>query len=279
MLWIHNVETGNTVLSRQLSSSPVLQLRKVKTKVPTISKKAAAAKARRKEALKKKRNIYEHEKMPLTEAINVLRAVEVARPNATYELIVKTEMKQGTAIPKGRINLPREAKQKARDKILVFAEGRQADEAKKAGADIVGGPELIEGVINGRHQATIFLCTPNLIRTITPKLGRVLGPRGLMPSERRGTVTDDIAGYIRRLQGSDEWKGDKAGTIRTPIAKLQWPIDDVIKNVRHFITTVKRATGIQKDDAESKKGNKPSTSITKVVLSSNQGPGIQIADV
>lgn len=66
----------------------------------------------------------------------------------------------------------------------------------------------------------MFLCTPALIRAITPKLGRVLGPRGLMPSERRGTVTEDIANYIRRLKGTSEWKGDKAGTIRAPIAKV-----------------------------------------------------------
>ncbi|KZT27578.1 ribosomal protein L1 [Neolentinus lepideus HHB14362 ss-1] len=266
------------VLTRQLSTTPVLQLRQVKKKVPTISKKAAAAKARRK-AMKKRRNIYEYEKMPLAEAINVLRAVEVARSNATYELIVKTEMKQGTPIPKGRINLPREAKEKTRDRVLVFAEGRQADDARKAGADIVGGPELIDGIISGRHQATTFLCTPALIRAITPRLGRVLGPRGLMPSERRGTVTDDIVGYIRRIQGSDEWKGDKAGTIRAPIGKLQWPVDDVTKNVRHFLTAVKRAIGIQTDETEKTRNNKPSSSITKVVLSSNQGPGIQIADI
>ena len=73
---------------------------------------------------------------------------------------------------------------------------------------------------SGRIQATLFLSTPTLIKTISQRLGRVLGPRGLMPSERRGTVTDDVAGYIRRLQGTTEWKGDKDGTIRTPIAKV-----------------------------------------------------------
>ena len=73
---------------------------------------------------------------------------------------------------------------------------------------------------SGRIQATLFLSTPTLVKTISQRLGRVLGPRGLMPSERRGTVTDDVAGYIRRLQGTTEWKGDKDGTVRTPIAKV-----------------------------------------------------------
>jgi large subunit ribosomal protein L1 len=150
--------------------------------------------------------------------------VEVARPNNTYELVIKTAMSKGNAVPKGRINLPRSVKQKAKDIVCVFAEGRQADEAKRAGADIVGGPEIVDGVASGRLQATTFVCTPALIRAISPKLGRILGPRGLMPSERRGTVTDDIAGFMKRIAGSEEWKGDKAGTIRTPIAKVTFPI-------------------------------------------------------
>lgn len=74
------------------------------------------------------------------------QAVEVAHPNATYELVIKTEMKKGTTIPKGRYSLPRETKAQKQDRILVFAEGRLAEEAKKAGADIVGGPELVDGV-------------------------------------------------------------------------------------------------------------------------------------
>ena len=148
-------------------------------------------------------------------------------------------MPKGTTIPKGRLTWPREAKPQSEERVLVFAEGRQADEAKRAGAHIVGGLELVDDVstflkppcsrlifpqiINGRHNPTTILCVPNLLRSITPKLGRVLGPRGLMPSERRGTVTEDIAGYIRRMQGSVEWKGDKTGTIRTGIAKVRDP--------------------------------------------------------
>ena len=146
-------------------------------------------------------------------------------------------MPKGTTIPKGRLTWPREAKPQSEERILVFAEGRQADEAKRAGAHIVGGLELVDDVstfskppcswlissqiINGHHNPTTILCVPNLLRSITPKLGRVLGPRGLMPSERRGTVTEDIAGYIRRMHGSVEWKGDRAGTIRTAIAKVR----------------------------------------------------------
>ncbi|KDQ63034.1 hypothetical protein JAAARDRAFT_188658 [Jaapia argillacea MUCL 33604] len=267
--------------TRQFSNTSALLARQKHKKLPVVSKKAREAKLRRKLA-KKPKSVYEHEKMTLSEAIAVLRAVEVSRPNATFEIVVKTEMKSGTAVPRGRINLPREAKTSNRDKILVFAEGRVAEEARKAGADIVGGQELIDGVASGRFMATTYLCTPSLIRAITPKLGRILGPRGVMPSERRGTVTEDIVGYIRRLQGTAEWKGDKEGTIRAPIAKINWPVDDVVNNIRFFLMSIKKAIGQVRDTSDADKArkaaNKPSTSILKVVLSSNQGPGIRIAD-
>ncbi|OJT08477.1 50S ribosomal protein L1 [Trametes pubescens] len=265
---------------RQFHYTPAILARKER-KPPVPTKKQLLIKER-KRAKKMKKNVYDNEKMTLDDAITVLRAVEVASPNSTYELVVKTEMGKGTTIPKGRFNLPRETKEQSKDRILVFAEGRQAEEAKKAGADIVGGLELVEGIINGRHQATLFLCSSSLIRGITPKLGRVLGPRGLMPSERRGTVTDDIGGFIRRLKGTSEWKGDKEGTIRQPIAKMHFPVNDVVKNIRYFLTVVKRATGnIRDPKAEATKkdtSQKPSQAITRVLLSSRQGPSIQIVD-
>ena len=76
----------------------------------------------------------------------VMQAVEVGSPNATYELVIKTAMPRGSAIPKGRVSLPREPKAKPKDKVLVFADGKAAEDAKKAGAEIVGGAELVEGV-------------------------------------------------------------------------------------------------------------------------------------
>jgi len=256
---------------RFFASSQSLQYKKARTQKATKRDKG------KKKTGKTRVDIYNSEKLTLMDAISILRAVEVGRPNATFELFVKTQMKSGVAVPKGRVTLPRDAKPKSEDKILVFAEGRQAEEAKRAGAHVVGGPELIEAVLKNRHQATTILCTPALVRTITPKLGRFLGPLGLMPSERRGTVTDDIAGYIQRLHGTSEWRADKSGNIRTAIAKLNFPVEDVVKNIDHFMTSVKRVTGnLRDDDAKKAKSTKPVTQITKVILSSNQGPGIRI---
>ncbi|KAG2337844.1 hypothetical protein BDR05DRAFT_1045220 [Suillus weaverae] len=84
------------------------------------------------------------------------------------------------------------------------ARGTKADEARSAGAHIVGGIELADGIVSGKHDATTILCSAALIRAITPKLGRVLGPRGLMPSGRRWTVTDDFVGDLRRLSVTTE---------------------------------------------------------------------------
>jgi large subunit ribosomal protein L1 len=262
----------------EFSTTASMLARKDPKARPPPSKKALAAKER-KRARKAPKSVYEHEKMPLLDAIQVLRAVEVARPNTTYELVIKTAMPKGASVPKGRISFPRPVKEeeKARDIIAVFAEGRLADEAKRAGADHVGGAEMADAVASGRIQATTFLCTPALLRTITPKLGRILGPRGLMPSERRGTVTEDIAGYIEKLQGTTEWKGDPAGTIRTPIGKLHWSVEEVAKNVSFFLQTVKRATGnVKETGLDPKKDTKPTNAITRVILSSTYGPAIRL---
>ncbi|KAH7106989.1 ribosomal protein L1-like protein [Auriculariales sp. MPI-PUGE-AT-0066] len=174
---------------------------------------------------------------------------------------------------------------------MVFAEGKVAETARAVGAQIVGGTEMIEGLLDGTLKPNIILCTPGLIRAITPRLGRFLGPKGLMPSPRRGTVTDDIRGFIARTQGSNEWKADKGGVIRSPMGKIDWPHEDISKNVRAYVTSVIKATTKKgQNQAASDKSafsrmlakragkEKIKTAISRVVLSSSQGPGIVISD-
>ncbi|KAJ3993099.1 ribosomal protein L1-like protein [Lentinula boryana] len=267
---------GPIFLHRPFTQSSVVQARDTKrSKIRTPSKKALAAKQKRR-AAKAALKQGKLEQLPLLDAISTLRAVEVASPKAMYELYVKTEMGSGVAVPKGRFKLPKEAKARAEEKVLVFAEGRQAEEAKKAGAHVVGGIELIDGILNNRIRATTYLSTTSLIRAITPRLGRFLGQQGLMPSERRGTVTDDIAGYIERIQGTSEWKADKTGNIHMPIGSMHFSVDDVVRNFRHFMTSVKKSTGNIKDNRQ--KETKKPVVINKVLLSSTRGPGIRIID-
>ncbi|KAJ7750250.1 ribosomal protein L1-like protein [Mycena metata] len=266
------------LFSRQFTTTRPVLARKKESQRKIPSKKAMAAKIRRR--LAKEARLVDHsDDMTLDAAIAVLRAVEVARPHGAYELYVKTDLRgAGIAVPKGRINIPREPKPKAEDTIMVFAEGRPAEEAKRLGAQIVGGPEMIEGVLSGRLRANTILCTPDLIRAITPKLGRFLGPLGLMPAERRGTVTDDIAGYIKRIKSSSEWKADRAGNIRMPIARMDFPIEDVVKNFRYVLDSIKRVTGNVKLRDRSQENTRKVTPIMKVTLSSRHAPGIPISD-
>ncbi|KAF9015762.1 ribosomal protein L1-like protein [Cyathus striatus] len=270
------------VHTRQFSASSALLARKQKTTIRVPSKQALASKARRKAAAAAAEDAKQ-QKLTLQEAIAVLRSVEVASPNCAYELFIKTDFGSGTTVPKGRVALPREPKSnKTEETVLVFAEGRLADEAKKAGAHIVGGVELIDGILDRRIRATTILCTPALVRAIVPKLGRFLGPLGLMPSERRGTVTENIAEYIRRMNESNEWRADRHGYIRLPIAMMDYPVHDVVANVKEFMTSVKKATGNTREDDAARKnkviGAKPKIPILKVMLSSRKGPGIRISD-
>jgi len=224
--------------------------------------------------------------MRLDEAMEVLRAVEVTRPWAAFELTIKTYLPRGSAIPQGRITFPRQPKPKTKEgQIVVFADGKKAEEAKQAGASVVGGLELVEQILSGKIKASTYLSTPAFISQVQRQLGRFLGPQGLMPSERRGTVTENIVGYLRNIDTSQQWKADKHGTIRTPVGKLSFPNADVKQNVKHFVEVVSNPSGKKPTTSVGGGGSSRSNiggskaTITKVILSSTQGPSIQLSDV
>lgn len=131
-----------------------------------------------------------------------------------------THFVKGSAPPRGRISLPRDPRA-SQEQMLVFAEGKKVLQAKKLGAAYAGGAELIDDVLSGKISPTKVLCTPALLPVITPKLARFLGPKGLMPAHRRGTVTDDIAAAVKQAKGTLDWKGDKQGMIRVPIGRVR----------------------------------------------------------
>jgi len=101
---------------------------------------------------------------------------------------------------------------------------------------------------------------------------------GLMPTERRGTVTDDVEGYIKRIKSSSEWKADRAGNIRMPIARMDFSIEDVVKNFRYVMDAIKRVTGNVKLRDTREDNQRKVIPITKVTLSSRSAPGIPISD-
>ncbi|CAO3668772.1 unnamed protein product [Umbelopsis ramanniana] len=202
--------------------------------------------------------------LDLHEAIRILKAVEVGRPQHQIEMHVQCKIEKSTPPIRGSISLPRGVKQEA--SILVFAEGKKADEARSAGAAYVGGQELIEQVKNGDIKFDKCLATPDMLPAVA-KIARVLGPKGLMPTLKKGTVTEDIFSTVQKSKGSFDFKGDKNGVLHTGFARVSFTPEEIEANLRAVLEEVK-AFG----KAHNLKGV-----IRNVVLSSTRGPGIHIS--
>ncbi|CAM0141163.1 hypothetical protein VKS41_009254 [Umbelopsis sp. WA50703] len=202
--------------------------------------------------------------LDLHEAIRVLKAAEVGRPQHQLEMHVQCKIEKSTPPIRGSIILPRNVKQEAT--ILVFAEGKKAEEARAAGATYVGGQELIEQVKNGELKFDKCISTPDMLPAVA-KIARVLGPKGLMPTLKKGTVTEDIVSTVQQSKGSFDFKGDKNGVLHTGFARVSFTPEEIEANLKAILEEVK-AFG----KAHSLKGV-----IRNVVLSSTRGPGIHIS--
>jgi len=213
--------------------------------------------------------------MNVENAVSVLRAVDVAASSSAYELTVTTKFVRGQVVPRGKISLPRDARA-APETVLVFATGKAANTARAAGAHHVGGEELIPDVLASKITPTKVICVPVLLPTIQKQLARFLGPKGLMPSEKRGTVTADVVGAVKLAQGTMNWKGDRLGVIRAPVGRVSWPVEDVIKNIKAFMGAVRLGTA--PEGSEPAPARKKASSVLQVFLSSRQGPGIRLLD-
>ncbi|KAF9374297.1 hypothetical protein CPC16_001385 [Podila verticillata] len=150
--------------------------------------------------------------------------------------------------------------------ILVFAEGKLAEEARASGANIVGGPELIKEVEEGKHKFDKCISTPGMYPSVT-RLARILGPKGLMPTTKKGTVTEDIAGVIKSQTAAFDVRGDKNGVVHTIIGKVSWDQKDIEGNYQIIMDQMKVLSAerfVKKDW------------IKNVYISSTQGPGIPL---
>jgi large subunit ribosomal protein L1 len=181
--------------------------------------------------------------LDLHEAIRVLKAAEVGRPQHQLEMHVQCKIEKSTPPIRGSIILPRNVKQEAT--ILVFAEGKKAEEARAAGATYVGGQELIEQVKNGELKFDKCISTPDMLPAVA-KIARVLGPKGLMPTLKKGkedvqnlsltantntgpsgTVTEDIVSTVQQSKGSFDFKGDKNGVLHTGFARVSFTPEEI----------------------------------------------------
>lgn len=207
-----------------------------------------------------------------TKVLSASEAIEILKksPPVKFEQSVEVSLRLGVDPRKsdqnvrGTVALPKGTGKTLR--ILVFAKGDKATEAQQHGADFVGHQELVDKVAGGWTDFDAVIATPDMMRDVG-KLGKVLGPRGLMPTPKAGTVTTDVATAIRELKGGKiEFKSDRHGVVNSMVGKLNFSIEDLIQNIKAFVAAVVRV--------------KPSTAkgvyLKGITLSSTMGPGVRV---
>lgn len=203
----------------------------------------------------------------LLEAVELVKKVAPAKFDETVELAVRlgVDPKKADQQVRGAVVLPHGTGKTKR--VLVFAKGEKAKEAEQAGADYVGDEDLINKVSQGWFDFDVVVATPDMMGQVG-KLGRILGPRGLMPNPKTGTVTFDVAKAIEEIKaGKIEYRVDKAGIIHVPVGKVSFESDKLVENVKTVVEALIKA----------KPAAAKGTYLRSVALSSTMGPGIRVA--
>lgn len=202
----------------------------------------------------------------LNNAVAILKECPPVKFDQSVDISLKmgVDPRKSDQLVRGTVSLPNGTGKQIR--ILVFAEGDRLKEALAAGADYAGNDELLEKVSGGWTDFDAVIATPGMMRNVG-KLGKVLGPRGLMPTPKAGTVTTDIAKALQELKGGKiEFKLDKHGVINNIIGKISFAADKIVENILAFIQAVLKAK------PASAKGNY----IESIVISSTMGPGLKV---
>ena len=203
----------------------------------------------------------------LDEAVALLLGFETAGFDETVEVSLKlgVDPRKGDQIVRGSVVLPHGTGRTVR--VAVFAEGDAADDATEAGADVVGGPDLVEKVQGGFTDFDVAIATPAMMRHVG-KLGRILGPQGKMPSPKGGTVTDRTGQAVREFRaGKVEYRVDDTANVHAPVGKKSFDAEKIVENAEALVESVRAARPV------AAKGNY----ILKASLSSTMGPGIPLA--
>jgi large subunit ribosomal protein L1 len=203
---------------------------------------------------------------PLPEAVQLIKDRAKAKFDETIEVAMNlgVDPRHADQMVRGVVNLPNGSGRTQR--VAVFARGAKAEEAKAAGADIVGAEDLVEKVNAGQIEFDRCIATPDLM-PLVGRLGKVLGPRGLMPNPKVGTVTADVTNAVRGAKGgSVEFRVEKAGIIHAGVGKASFPAEKLVENVRAF------ADAVQKAKPAGAKGS----FVNKISISSTMGPGVKI---
>jgi large subunit ribosomal protein L1 len=217
--------------------------------------------------LKTAREGVDREKFyPLGEAVKVVKSRAKAKFDETIEVAMNlgVDPKHADQMVRGVCNLPNGSGRTLR--VAVFARGPKAEEAKAAGADVVGAEDLVEQVQGGTINFDRCIATPDLMGLVG-RLGKVLGPRGLMPNPRVGTVTMDVTSAVKAAKGGAvEFRVEKAGIVHAGVGKASFSDEQLVQNVKAFVHAVIRAK------PAGAKGNY----LNRISLSSTQGVGVKV---
>jgi len=203
---------------------------------------------------------------PITDAVKLVKERAKAKFDETIEIAMNlgVDPRHADQMVRGVVSLPNGTGRTQR--VAVFARGAKADEAKAAGADIVGAEDLVERVQSGNIDFDRCVATPDLM-PLVGRLGKVLGPRGLMPNPKVGTVTMDVTSAIKGAKGgSVEFRVEKAGIIHAGVGKVSFATDKLVENIKAF------ADAVQKAKPAGAKGQY----INRVAVSSTMGLGVKV---
>jgi len=202
----------------------------------------------------------------IEDAVPLVQKVKYAKFDETVELTLRlgVDPKHADQMVRGTVVLPHGLGKTKR--VLAIAGGEKQKEAQEAGADFVGGDDMVEKIMGGWTDFDAVVATPDMMRSVG-KLGKVLGPRGLMPNPKTGTVSTDIAKAVKEIKaGKVEFRVDKTGIIHAPVGKISFPAQNLIENAHALVDSVVKA--------------KPSAAkgkyLKSVTMSSTMGPGIAI---
>jgi large subunit ribosomal protein L1 len=202
----------------------------------------------------------------VTESVDLVKELAHAKFDETVELAVRlgVDPRKADQIVRGTLSLPHGTGRSVR--VAVFAAGDPAAEAREAGADEVGADDLVARVEGGFTDFDVAIATPDLMGQVG-KLGRILGPRGLMPNPKTGTVTNDVGKAVAEFKaGRVEYRTDKVGNIHVPVGKVSFPKEQLTDNVHAVVDELVRA----------KPASAKGRYLRAVTLASTMGPGVRI---
>src|SRR6056297_1907342 len=206
------------------------------------------------------------EELSVEDAVALVKANAKAKFDETIEIAMNlgVDPRHADQMVRGTVNLPNGTGKTVR--VAVFARGPKADEATAAGADIVGAEDLMETIQGGTIDFDRCIATPDMM-PIVGRLGKVLGPRNLMPNPKIGTVTMDVKEAVEAAKGGQvQFKAEKAGVVHAGVGKVSFDTDKLVENVRAFVDAVSKA----------KPAGAKGTYMEKVSLSSTMGPGVSV---